>query len=122
MATAMDHEIWSLIRETRSARPGRALDDTERAAVYGSALQQFEELMRAAETTGYASRPLPLFYAISQAGRAVAAAHADEPWILSGHGLRHSPGPSSLRSTVRAAPGKADSFSPCRGDGQASTG
>jgi hypothetical protein len=50
-------------------------------------MQQFEELMQAAEQVGAAARPLPLFYALSQAGRAVAAAYADEPWQLRGHGL-----------------------------------
>jgi hypothetical protein len=29
-----------------------------------------------------------LFYALSQAGRAIAAAHLDDPWRLSGHGLK----------------------------------
>jgi hypothetical protein len=57
--------------------------------VFGAALQQFEELMDAAASVGYAARPLPLFYAISQAGRAIAAVHADDPWELSGHGLKH---------------------------------
>jgi len=51
-------------------------------------MEQFEELMRAADQVGSAARPLPLFYALSQAGRAVAAAHADEPWQLRGHGLQ----------------------------------
>jgi hypothetical protein len=51
-------------------------------------MEQFEELMRAAEQVGAAARPLPLFYALSQAGRAVASAHADEPWQLRGHGLQ----------------------------------
>ena len=106
----MQQPIWSLIRETRSARPERADADRARAAVYGSALQQFEELMRAAASSGYASRPLPLFYAISQAGRAIAAAWADEPWQLRGHGLKHAIGPTPLASTVRTDPGKADSF------------
>lgn len=50
-------------------------------------MQQFEELMQAAKQVGATARPLPLFYALSQAGRAVAAAHAGEPWQLRGHGL-----------------------------------
>jgi hypothetical protein len=51
-------------------------------------MQQFEELIEAAERVGAPARPLPLFYALSQAGRAVAAAHAGEPWLLRGHGLQ----------------------------------
>jgi hypothetical protein len=111
----MQQAIWNLIRETRSARPGKAHDDAARAAVYGSALQQFEELMRAAAAVGYASSPLPLFYAVSQAGRAIAAAWADDPWRPTSHGLKHQLAGSPLRSTVRpdpvAKPGKIDSFS-----------
>jgi hypothetical protein len=51
-------------------------------------MEQFEELMRAAQQVGPGARPLPLFYALSQAGRAVTAAHADEPWQSRGHGLQ----------------------------------
>jgi hypothetical protein len=35
------------------------------------------------------------FYAISQAGRAIAAAQLDDPWRLSGHGLK-APGPADV--------------------------
>jgi hypothetical protein len=64
------------IRATRASPPGRAGDDEERRRVYGAALAQFDELIAAASVVGPASRPLPLFYALSQAGRAVAAGHA----------------------------------------------
>jgi hypothetical protein len=56
-----------------------------------AALQQAEELFRAAETSGPASSPLLLFYGLSQAGRAVAAAAAGlqgDDWQLSGHGIK----------------------------------
>ena len=46
----------------------------------------------AASEVGYASRPLLAFYGLSQAGRAIAAAHGytrEEAWQLSGHGLAH---------------------------------
>jgi YaaC-like Protein len=75
------------IRATRAAPPGSAVNDGERRAVYGSALAQFDELIEAAATAGPASRPLPLFYALSQAGRAIAAAHAEGIWQLRTHGL-----------------------------------
>jgi hypothetical protein len=74
-------------------------------------MHQFEELMRAAESVDYAARPLPLFYAISQAGRAITAAHAEEPWELSGHGLKHTNEQTPLRSLVRPDPGPKDAFS-----------
>jgi hypothetical protein len=44
--------------------------------------------MRAAAEVGSAARPLPLFYAVSQAGRAIAAARLEDPWRLAGHGLK----------------------------------
>jgi hypothetical protein len=75
------------IRATRASPPGHARDDEERRRVYGAALAQFDELIAAASMVGPASRPLPLFYALSQAGRAVAAAHAEGAWRLREHGL-----------------------------------
>ncbi len=75
------------IRATRASPPGHARDDEERRQVYGAALAQFDELIAAASVVGPASRPLPLFYALSQAGRAVAAGHAEGAWRLRGHGL-----------------------------------
>jgi hypothetical protein len=75
------------IRATRASPFGLARDDPDRRAVYGAALGQFQELMTAANDSSAASRPLPLFYALSQAGRAIAADRADDPWRLRGHGL-----------------------------------
>jgi hypothetical protein len=60
-----------------------------RRAIYGAALQQFEELLTAASVVGPASRPLPLFYALSQAGRAIVAAFGDVP-ATRGHGLQEA--------------------------------
>ena len=48
--------------------------DEARRQVFQSALAQAEELWDAAAVVGAASRPLPLFYCVSQAGRAVCAA------------------------------------------------
>jgi hypothetical protein len=69
------------------ARPPARIED-ERAGVFVSALEQSEQLMRAAVNVGPAASPLPLFYAVSQAGRAIAAAHLVDPWRLSGHGIK----------------------------------
>jgi hypothetical protein len=55
--------------------------------VYGAALAQFDELITASAAVSPASRPLPLFYALSQAGRAIAAAHVESSWRLRWHGL-----------------------------------
>jgi hypothetical protein len=67
-------------------------------------LRQAEELAMAAKAAGYAARPLPLFYSLSQAGRAIAAVHLPDPWILRGHGLTvppASPTPSIDSSTAQ---------------------
>jgi hypothetical protein len=79
--------------------------------VFVSALEQAEQLMNAAANVGPAASPLPLFYAISQAGRAIAAAHLDDPWRLSGHGLKApevaDPSAGLLRRTVKPETGSA---------------
>jgi hypothetical protein len=77
------------IRATRAHPPARAGDEARRDT-YGASLAQFDELMTAATANSAAARPLPLFYALSQAGRAIAAAHASAPWQLRMHGL-HAP-------------------------------
>jgi hypothetical protein len=82
--------VWRHIRALRHRPPGRA-SSGERKQIFGSALEQAEQLFAAAESVGYASRPILLFYGLSQAGRAIAAAStsADEDHFkLSGHGIR----------------------------------
>lgn len=104
-------DVWSRLRATRAAPPGRATATEARRRTYTAAMEQFEELMRAAEQVGPPARPLPLFYALSQAGRAVAAAHADEPWQLRGHGLQlKDEGRPLLDRHVSAEGGPATSF------------
>jgi hypothetical protein len=86
------HQAWSDLRATRYHPPGLASADSERRRVYIAALQQAEEMFLAASEVGYASKPLLAFYGLSQAGRAIAAAHGyarEEAWQLSGHGLTH---------------------------------
>ncbi len=77
------------IRASRAAPPGLAQED-ERRSVYSSALVQFEELMGAAQAASPQTLPLSLFYALSQAGRAIAAARLEGEWRLQGHGLEAS--------------------------------
>ncbi|MGW0603904.1 YaaC family protein [Streptomyces sp. NPDC002640] len=72
-------------------RPPGAAGQGERRAVFGAALEQAEQLFNAAKGVGYASRPLLLFYGISQAGRAIAAASqrvANGGWQLKSHGIK----------------------------------
>ncbi len=103
-------DVWSRLRTTRAAPPGQAGADARRRT-YAAAMEQFEELMRAAEQVGAPARPLPLFYALSQAGRAVTAAHADQPWQLRGHGLKlKDDGQPLLTRQVAPEGGPATSF------------
>jgi hypothetical protein len=82
-------DVSFYIRASRAAPPGLA-DRDERRSVYSSALVQFEELMAAARAASPQTLPLSLFYALSQAGRAIAAARLDGEWRLQGHGLESS--------------------------------
>lgn len=88
--------------------PGAAGGHSERTAVFQSALEQAEQLAKAATDVGYAARPLLLYYALNQAGRAVAAARIDGPaWRVEGHGLsevRSEPPTPLSRRTFKPAP------------------
>ncbi len=77
--------IWDWLRLSRSGPFGVAAQDEQAAGIFRAALQQFEDLMRAAVAAGPAARPLPLFYALSQAGRAIIATRGNEQH--DGHGL-----------------------------------
>lgn len=93
---------------SRARPPGLAAADEDRNLTYSAALQQAEELLSAARSSGWASRPLPLFYSLSQAGRAVAAAVAPDGWELHGHGLRIDFDPDVMES--RVSPHSTGSF------------
>jgi hypothetical protein len=84
---AKEDTTLRLLRGSRAKPPHRAREDRFRRGLYGASLEQFEQLLKAADAVGPAARPLPLFYALSQAGRAIVAARGEEPEIL-GHGLR----------------------------------
>ncbi|MGW4903785.1 YaaC family protein [Streptomyces albidoflavus] len=80
--------VWRALRELRAAPPGRATSGS-RQKLFSSALEQSEQLFTAAGSVGPASRPLVLFYGLSQAGRAIAAC-APVPMDecrLRGHGI-----------------------------------
>ncbi|KQV16010.1 MULTISPECIES: hypothetical protein [unclassified Kitasatospora] len=82
-------EIWRELRQMRHRPPGRA-SSGDRRATFTSSLEQAEQMFRAAATVGYATRPLLLFYGISQAGRAVAAAAvkaSQNDYALRSHGI-----------------------------------
>lgn len=79
---------WRRIRALRHSPPSAA-NRGKRRQVFAAALEQAEQLFRASAAVGSASRPLTLFYGLSQAGRAIAAARAvGASWQLRGHGIR----------------------------------
>lgn len=80
-------ESWRSIRKRRAGPP---INDDARKNTFRSALEQAEQQFRAAQSIGYESRALNLFYGVSQAGRALAAVSkklGPSDWVLSGHGL-----------------------------------
>lgn len=82
---------WEQLRATRWSPPAPAAATRERRATYVFALEQAEQMFRAAATVGPATRPLQVFYGLSQAGRAIAAASSTSPgdtWRLSSHGIK----------------------------------
>jgi hypothetical protein len=59
-----------------------------RKRVFTAALEQAQQLFEAAAGVGVATKPILVFYGLSQAGRAVAAARSTGAWELSGHGIK----------------------------------
>jgi hypothetical protein len=78
------------LRRRRTSLVSKTLlaSSSSRRGAFSAAMQQFEELMSASAAVGPASRPITLYYAIVQAGLAVAAAHKTDPWSFSQHGLK----------------------------------
>src|ERR1700744_1023636 len=77
------------LRAFRYDPPGYAKRGA-RQTTFQSALEQCEQFLAAARPAGYATRPVQLFYALSQAGRAIVAASpriGNQDWKIHGHGL-----------------------------------
>lgn len=85
--TAMN---WFRLRDRRATLLNRSkLSETAaRQQTFAAAMAQFEEQMTAAKIVSPATRPLNLYYGLAQAGMAIAAAHASDPWSFSSHGLK----------------------------------
>jgi hypothetical protein len=82
---------WASLRATRWEPPGAAGVSRDRRRTYTFALEQAEQMFRAAARVGPATRPLLAYYGLNQAGRAIAAAGSGvqgEDWRLSGHGIK----------------------------------
>lgn len=119
-------ESWRTIRTARADPPERfaSVLKGERMVIFQTALEQAQQQFTAATSVGYESRPLNLFYGISQAGRALAAAspelyarHPDEKnrrWQSSSHGLEFTPSGSLgdfWKQVMSVKPSKGDTFS-----------
>ncbi|MFI1259259.1 YaaC family protein [Streptomyces netropsis] len=81
---------WERLRASRWEPPGRAGGGSRRKT-FASALEQAEQMFRAAVVVGPSTRPLQVFYGLSQAGRAIAAAAwqlKGEGWRLESHGIK----------------------------------
>ncbi len=91
--------IWYHLRASRAQPPGLCAADERRRHIYVAALEQFEELMTASDRVQAASRPLTIYYALAQAGKAIVAAHLpDDPPRR--HGLTLPDPSTDLMSTV----------------------
>src|SRR5258708_37942972 len=90
---------WTTLRATRWERPSAARSTKERARTYVVALEQAEQMFRAAASVGQATRPVLAYYGLNQAGRALSAAapavDGDEG-LLSGPGIYAKNLPGSL--------------------------
>ncbi|MFJ8540287.1 YaaC family protein [Streptomyces sp. NPDC093591] len=83
-------EAWERLRSSRSDPPARA-NTGSRRKTYSAALEQAQQLFRAAAVVGPATSPVLAFYGLSQAGRAITAAAwslKGEDWRLDTHGIK----------------------------------
>lgn len=104
-------EVWADLRSTRHRPPGAAGRPTARRETYLAALQQAEEFFVAAAAASSATSPNQLFYGLSQAGRALAAAASGGSGTLVGHGLKAPDlGANFIDVPVAQAGGSESSF------------
>lgn len=99
----IDSELDRLeLRALRASPPGLARADRARRRVCAAALGQFDELLTASGAVGPATAPLPLYYALNQGGRAIAAAYEPDPqrWETKRHGLSVGDPVPSLGATL----------------------
>ncbi|MGY1593084.1 YaaC family protein [Geodermatophilus sp. SYSU D00708] len=94
---------WRQLRTIRHEPPGAARRG-DRKAVFGAAMEQAEQFFAAAQAVGPATKPVLLFYGLSQAARSVAAASLsarhDEWRLAGGHGLRVGPMQGVVRTGI----------------------
>jgi hypothetical protein len=86
----------------------------KRRKTFGYSLQQFAELLTASSRSEASSSPITLFYALSQAGRAIAAAGCRGPgtrYEFHGHGLKITAAATVGETVVRPELNGSDAFS-----------
>jgi hypothetical protein len=88
---------WRHLRSMRAGPPGGAGANPERRDTFNASLEQAQQLFAAGTNADVMTKPLQLYYGLSQAGRAIAAVAPNvpdrqqgkptKPWKLSGHGI-----------------------------------
>ena len=81
---------WFRICERRYSQRDRSklTDTSAREQTFDAAMAQFEEMFKAAKTVTEFTRPVQLYYGLTQAGMAITAAYSPDPWSFSSHGLK----------------------------------
>jgi hypothetical protein len=95
------------LRALRYDPPGYAKQGPRRTT-FQSALEQCEQFLLAARHVGYATRAVQLFYALSQAARAMVAASSrigNQAWRVTGHGLTANTNVASVADVAVTAKG-----------------
>ncbi|MFI5496809.1 YaaC family protein [Actinoplanes sp. NPDC051859] len=101
-------EPKAVLRELRSLRydpPGYAKKGSRRTT-FQAAVEQCEQFLAAGSQAGYSTRPVQLFYALSQAGRAIVAASphiGNQQWSVHGHGLSSRTSAATVSDTAVVA-------------------
>ncbi|MCW3027163.1 MAG: hypothetical protein JWN81_374 [Solirubrobacterales bacterium] len=100
------------IQALRASPPRLAAAPGARRRVFGAALGQWDALLGASAEVVPAASPILLFYALSQAGRALCAANVPgQPWRASSHGLKiGDPPPAIGETTISPDGGEHGSF------------
>jgi hypothetical protein len=104
LQTTPRRKSWQLIRALRHSPPINAAGGFRRE-IFASSLEQAEQLFGAAANAGAETRPLLIFYGLSQAGRAIvsgASSVGNNDVRLSGHGLQVGHMPSILSRGLAA--------------------
>lgn len=82
-------DAWRSLRSLRHDPPPHA-DRGGRKALFAAALEQSEQLFRAADGVGYETKPILLYYGLNQASRAILEAKRDprQQGAPSSHGIK----------------------------------